>query len=80
MASTRQPTRPQPARQRPAPRGATYRPPPFTQRGLYRHIRHPLMAGFVIIFWAASAMTLGHLLFARRRDRLHRRRHHVRGA
>ena len=45
-------------------RGATYRPPPFTQRGLYRHIRHPLMAGFVIIFWAAPAMTLGHLLFA----------------
>jgi protein-S-isoprenylcysteine O-methyltransferase Ste14 len=45
-------------------RGATYRPPPFTQRGLYRHIRHPLMAGFVIIFWAAPAVTLGHLLFA----------------
>jgi methanethiol S-methyltransferase len=45
-------------------RGAAYRPPPFTQRGLYRHIRHPLMAGFVIIFWAAPVMTLGHLLFA----------------
>jgi methanethiol S-methyltransferase len=45
-------------------RGAAYRPPPFTERGLYRHIRHPLMAGFVIIFWAAPAMTLGHLLFA----------------
>lgn len=45
-------------------RGASYRPPPFTQRGLYRHVRHPLMAGFVIIFWAAPAMTLGHLLFA----------------
>ena len=45
-------------------RGAAYRPPPFTQRGLYRYIRHPLMAGFVIIFWAAPAMTLGHLLFA----------------
>jgi len=45
-------------------RGATYRPPPFTQRGLYRYIRHPLMAGFVIIFWAAPGMTLGHLLFA----------------
>jgi methanethiol S-methyltransferase len=45
-------------------RGATYRPPPFTQRGLYRYIRHPLMAGFVIIFWAAPTMTAGHLLFA----------------
>jgi protein-S-isoprenylcysteine O-methyltransferase Ste14 len=45
-------------------RGATYRPPPFTQRSLYRHVRHPLMTGFLIIFWAAPAMTLGHLLFA----------------
>jgi methanethiol S-methyltransferase len=45
-------------------RGATYRPPPFTQRGLYARIRHPLMAGFVIVFWAAPVMTAGHLLFA----------------
>jgi methanethiol S-methyltransferase len=45
-------------------RGAAYRPPPFTERGLYRWIRHPLMAGFVIIFWAAPVMTAGHLLFA----------------
>jgi methanethiol S-methyltransferase len=45
-------------------RGAAYRPPPFTERGLYRRIRHPMMAGFVIIFWAAPAMTLGHPVFA----------------
>src|SRR5215470_1127164 len=45
-------------------RGAAYRPPPFTERALYRWIRHPLMAGFVIIFWAAPVMTAGHLLFA----------------
>ena len=45
-------------------RGATYRPPPFTERALYRRIRHPMMAGFVIVFWAAPAMTTGHLLFA----------------
>jgi protein-S-isoprenylcysteine O-methyltransferase Ste14 len=45
-------------------RGATYHPPAFTQRGLYARIRHPLMAGFVIIFWAAPVMTAGHLLFA----------------
>jgi protein-S-isoprenylcysteine O-methyltransferase Ste14 len=45
-------------------RGAGYRPPSFTERGLYRHIRHPLMAGFVIVFWAAPTMTLGHLLLA----------------
>ena len=45
-------------------RGATYRPPPFTERALYRRIRHPLMAGFVVVFWAAPTMTAGHLLFA----------------
>ena len=45
-------------------RGTGYTPPAFTQRGLYRRIRHPLMAGFVIVFWAAPVMTAGHLLFA----------------
>jgi protein-S-isoprenylcysteine O-methyltransferase Ste14 len=45
-------------------RGARYQPPPFTERGLYRRIRHPLMAGFVVLFWAAPTMTVGHLLFA----------------
>jgi protein-S-isoprenylcysteine O-methyltransferase Ste14 len=45
-------------------RGAVYHPPPFTERALYRWIRHPLMTGFVIIFWAAPVMTTGHLLFA----------------
>ncbi len=45
-------------------RGTGYSPPPFTERGLYRHIRHPLMAGFVVTFWAAPTMTIGHLLFA----------------
>jgi methanethiol S-methyltransferase len=45
-------------------RGQPYRPPPFTQRGLYRRVRHPLMTGFLIIFWAAPTMTLGHLLLA----------------
>jgi len=45
-------------------RGRAYRPVPFVQRGLYRLIRHPLMAGFVVIFWAAPYMTTGHLLFA----------------
>jgi methanethiol S-methyltransferase len=45
-------------------RGAAYRPPPFTERGLYRRVRHPMMAGFVVVFWAAPTMTAGHLLFA----------------
>ena len=45
-------------------RRVRYSPPPFSQRGLYGRIRHPLMAGFVVVFWSAPAMTAGHLLFA----------------
>jgi protein-S-isoprenylcysteine O-methyltransferase Ste14 len=45
-------------------RRVRYSPPPFTERGLYRRIRHPLMAGFVVVFWSAPTMTAGHLLFA----------------
>jgi len=45
-------------------RGARYAPPPFTERGCYRWVRHPLMAGFLIVFWAAPVLTAGHLLFA----------------
>ena len=45
-------------------RRAEYTDPPFTECGLYRRIRHPLMAGFLMVFWSVPTMTAGHLLFA----------------
>ena len=45
-------------------RHVRYSPPPFTERGIYGRIRHPLMTGFVVIFWSAPVMTAGHVLFA----------------
>lgn len=45
-------------------RGADYVHPPFVNRTVYRIVRHPLMLGFLIAFWAAPTMTQGRLLFA----------------
>jgi methanethiol S-methyltransferase len=44
--------------------GHTPPEPVFVTPFLYRWLRHPLYAGFILAFWAAPHMTLGHLFFA----------------
>ena len=45
-------------------RGREYASAAFTERSLYRWVRHPLMLGFLLAFWAAPTMSQGRLLFA----------------
>lgn len=44
--------------------GKTENPIKFIARYLYAFVRHPIMLGFLIAFWATPVMTTGHLLFA----------------
>jgi len=41
-----------------------YTPVGFKEIFLYKIVRHPIMLGFIIAFWATPRMTYGHMLFA----------------
>ena len=45
-------------------RGVPYTEVQFKMRSLYCYVRHPMMVGFIIAFWATPKMSAGHLLFA----------------
>ena len=44
--------------------GRTMPVPRFRTPLYYKFIRHPIYLGFIIAFWAAATMSVGHLLFA----------------
>jgi protein-S-isoprenylcysteine O-methyltransferase Ste14 len=45
-------------------RERAYVEPGFSEPWLYRLVRHPLMVGFLIAFWAAPDMSVGRLVYA----------------
>jgi protein-S-isoprenylcysteine O-methyltransferase Ste14 len=45
-------------------RGRSMPPARFKAPLLYKLVRHPIYLGFIIAFWAAPIMTVGHMLFA----------------
>ena len=44
--------------------GRSMSEPRFKAPVLYKVVRHPIYLGFIIAFWAAPVMTVGHALFA----------------
>jgi protein-S-isoprenylcysteine O-methyltransferase Ste14 len=45
-------------------RGRAYSQLSFRTPGIYKIVRHPLYVGWMVAFWAAPTMSVGHLLFA----------------
>lgn len=45
-------------------RGRAYHHLPLKAPGFYRHVRHPLYVGWLLIFWSTPTMTMAHLVFA----------------
>jgi len=45
-------------------RGQPYSHLPLEAPGFYRHVRHPLYVGWLLIFWCTPTMTMAHLVFA----------------
>ncbi len=44
-------------------RGQPFAEPEFVERWMYRVVRHPLMLGFLVAFWATPVMSASRLLF-----------------
>ena len=45
-------------------RGKPYTDVKFVKRSFYKYIRHPLLFGFLVLFWFTPYMTVAHLVFA----------------